>query len=516
MLATVRDFLLYAGYAYSDRIAVRHRDRERTYADLIDRSCALANALYGKGLSQGDRVAVMVQDGLEPIEAYLGCAIGGFVAVAVNHRASALEVGYYLEDSGAKAIVHTKAMAEVLEATGCTGDLLTLSIGGDGPRGFVDYESALALASTTPPAVHIDPGAPAVVGYTSGTTGQAKGAVFTQERQLAVTNTMCAVYRVPMHGATNFTGSLSFIGGLCSLPYPTLRTGGTLRFHGEFDPDRWFAEMAADHTTHTFVPTPMMAPFAERARAHPAVIETLAAAVHSASPAPRPMRAEFAELLGPRYVEVWGMTESLGYAVTSTTPLDRLGRCAADDPLSTVGRPSLGAVVTVVDEARNALSPGSDVGELVIECDWLFTGYWNKPEATAGALVDGRYYTGDLGRIDHQGYVYLTGGRRSEMIITGGMNVYPVEVEQALVAHPDIEEAAVFGVGHDRWGETVAAAVVRRPGSDVSDDDVMSFVRGRIASYKKPTRVYFVDDFPRTTSLKIKKHELRRRLGLSE
>jgi fatty-acyl-CoA synthase len=499
MPETVCDMLLAAGRRYGNHVAVRFNDQERSYSQLIDRATRLANALAGSGIRQGERVGVMVEDRLEPIEAYAACALGGFVAVAVNHRLTSHEASYVLSDSGARALIHTDGVSEVVDTTGAAGEMPVFTIGDVVPRGAVPYEDILARASQVYAPSFVDPAAPSLIGYTSGTTGRSKGAIYTQARQMDAIQMQCILYRMPMYGALAFTGSLSFIGGLNAVVYPTLLLGGVVRFMGPFDPERWFAFMAKDRSTLTFAPTPMVRPFLELAPKNMEVVRNLTAVPHSAAPAPRQDLEQMIEICGDRFIEAWGMTESLGCCLTTTTAEDRRSCEARVFAIST-------------DGAELPLG-SSENGELVAESDVIFRGYWNRPEETAAVLTGDVYRTGDMGRIDAAGYVYLSGGRVSDMIITGAMNVYPIEVETALLSHPDIVEVAVFGVPDQKWGETVVAAVHVRGNARVAEAEVIGHVRTQIASYKKPTRVHFVDEFPKTVSMKIKKHELKTQLG---
>jgi fatty-acyl-CoA synthase len=510
---TVREMLLAAGRRYENHVAVRFNDQERRYGHLIERATQLANALAGAGIQPGERVGVMVEDRLEPIEAYAACAIGGFVAVAVNHRLTFHEASYVLSDSGSRALIHTDGVSEVVDATGVSSEMPVFTIGDDVPRGALRYEDVLAGASKDYAPTAIDPTAPSLIGYTSGTTGKSKGAIYTQARQMDAIQMQCIMYRMPMYGALAFTGSLSFIGGLNAVVYPTFLLGGVVRFMGPFDPERWFACMASDRSTLTFAPTPMVRPFLELGPKNMDVVRNLTAIPHSAAPAPREDLEQMIEICGDRFIEAWGMTESLGCCLTATTAADRR-KCDADDPVLTVGRNTGAARVFAIRDDGTELPLGSsENGELVAESDVIFRGYWNRPDETAAVLTGDVYKTGDLGRIDASGYVYLSGGRVSDMIISGAMNVYPIEVETALLSHPDIEEVAVFGVPDQKWGETVVAAVHVRGDARVTESEVIDYVRTQIASYKKPTRVHFVDDFPKTVSMKIKKHELKTDLG---
>ncbi|MEO5874965.1 MAG: AMP-binding protein [Streptosporangiaceae bacterium] len=258
------------------------------------------------------------------------------------------------------------------------------------------------------------------------------------------------------------------------------------------------------------MPTPLTTGFIEAVRRRPEVLRTLGGVLHSASAMPPDLARELAGVIGGRYLETWGMTET-GAPVTATAPTDWDPDCAADDVYASVGRPAPIASVRVLDSAGRPL-PAGRTGELAVESDTLFAGYHRRPDLTA-EVRDGRWFrTGDLGRLDEAGYVYLT-GRLKEMIITGGRNVYPAEVDQVVRELPGVADAAAFGLPDPRWGETVALAVVPRPGHTLDPAAVTAFVAGRLASYKKPRRVFLVDALPRNAALKVQRHLLRERLG---
>jgi acyl-CoA synthetase (AMP-forming)/AMP-acid ligase II len=217
-----------------------------------------------------------------------------------------------------------------------------------------------------------------------------------------------------------------------------------------------------------------------------------------------------AEAIGDRLVEGLGMTENSGGLVTATTREDYQPSCEARDLVASVGRPVPDASIRILDaEGQPVPNDGETVGEIVMTTPALLRGYWQNPTATADALRDGWYHSGDLGSIDPAGYVYVS-DRRTDLIVSGGMNVYPSEVEQAIISHDGVRDVAVVGALHERWGQTVVAVVVRETGSTLTADDVIEHARTQIASYKKPTRVVFVDELPLTTSLKVKRHEVRR------
>jgi fatty-acyl-CoA synthase len=213
-------------------------------------------------------------------------------------------------------------------------------------------------------------------------------------------------------------------------------------------------------------------------------------------------------LVGDKFVEGYGLTETVGGGC-ATTPADYHPGCLSDDIYASVGRPQPSTFARILDENGQDIPPGSDeVGEVQYECETLFSGYWNRPEETA-EVFDGRaFLTGDLARRDAAGYVYVV-GRKKELIISGGQNIYPAELERVLAGMEGVAQSAIFGVDHPKWGETVAAAVVPKPDTDIDEQAVIDYMRSRLASYKKPTRVLILDALPMNAGMKVQKGRLR-------
>ncbi|WP_433060189.1 class I adenylate-forming enzyme family protein [Dactylosporangium sp. CS-033363] len=464
------------------RVAVRAGGTERTYGDLFDNAARFAGVLSAQGLHPGDRVALMMENRVEALECYLGCLLGGFPAVHVNDRLAPPEVQSIVDDAGVAAFVSYGRSASapvVLEPV---------------------FDAAPLQPRLVPPS------SPAIIGYTSGTTGTPKGVVITQE------NLNRIILHMPVHDGLRpgsrcaFTGSFSFVAGIWGVMLPHLYLGGELSFMAGLPPAEWIDRMIRERSTFTYVPSPLAPAFTEEVRRRPEVLRSLTGVLHSASAMRPEVMRDLVSVIGDRFVETWGMTET-GAPVTTTVPSDWSDSCEADDIFASAGRPAHIAAVRVVDPSGADLPPGEQ-GELLVASETLFAGYFGRPEATAAVLRDGWLHTGDLGRLDKAGYVYIT-DRLKDMIVTGGMNVYPAEVEQALARMPGVAEVAVFGAPDDHWGETVVAAVVRAPGYTFDDKMVVEWCRRHLASYKKPTAVLFLDALPRNAALKVPKPRLR-------
>jgi fatty-acyl-CoA synthase len=463
--------------------------RARSYAELDSRANRLAQGLLARGLHPGDRVAVWLGTRIEYVETYLACAKAGLVVVPVNIRFTAPEARFVLDDSGARALVHERSVADRLD--GAAGGLTLLDVDGPGFDGFV-----AAGADTPPPPPHPDD--LLVIGYTSGTTGFPKGAELTHRSvtHLGLTNALSCRYGL---GSVQVFGlSLSFTATVPAHVLPHLAVGGTSVLLPRWDTERVVAEIAAHRADFVILPGPAIAGFAALAEADPARVGSLRSVLHSASKAPPEQLERLVGAIGPRLVEGWGMTENSGGLLTATTERDYAD--AVPGIFGSVGRAVPGTRVTVVDEAGRPLPhDGTTIGQLVATSGSLARGYWNRPDASEATFGGGVYRTGDLGTVDEHGYVSIV-DRRSDLIVSGGMNVYPSEIERVLAGIDGVVECVVVGAPHERWGQTPVAFVVA-PGRTAPE--LLERCRRGLAGYKLPSRVILRDALPRNAAGKI-------------
>lgn len=508
----VGDLVRHGAARSPDRIAVKMRDgRAVTYAQLDERSDRLANALLGLGLDPGDRVGAWLDDCVEYVELYIALAKAGLVMVPVNGRLRAGEATHPLVDSGARVLFFGDGIAgDVSELEGLE-DVRRVSVSGaDGGVEALDFEDLLARGSAVPPPPP-DPDDLYVIGYTSGTTGPPKGAMLTHRSVLALARLNAISYHLPLYGTAALTGSMAFVATVPAHFITHLLLGGTLVIMGRWDVDSLIATIEREHATFTYIPSPLIAEFCEAARLAPQRWSSLESVLHSASRAAPDKLQLLAETVGGRFVEGLGMTENSGGLITATTREDIEGETEALDLYASAGRAVAESAVRLVDpdSGEPVAADGKTVAELAISSPALMSGYWRRPEASAEALVDGWYRTGDLASIDRAGYVYIV-ERRTDLIVSGGMNVYPSEVEDLIRTMPGIADVAIVGLPHERWGQTVTAAVIPKPGAEIDAEAIIEFCRNGLAGYKKPTSVRFLDDLPRTASLKVKRAEVRK------
>lgn len=497
-----------------DRVAIKMLGGESlTYRELDVRSTRLANALLDRGLEQGDRVAAWLDNCPEYVELYIALAKAGLVMVPINSMFKLGEAEYQVNDSQARAIVFgTRFAPDVVRLAASGGlDLLVEH----GPAG-ADPEALGAIALDAlrasggmdrPPPPHPDD--LFVIAYTSGTTGRPKGAMLTHRSIKNVCRLHTQSYRTPMFSVAAYQANMSFVATVTALIMLHLHVCGTVVITGKVDVPDFLDIVEAERCTFVYVPTPWIKPFTELARRHPEKWQHVKVFVHSASKGDPAELEALAEVVGKRFFEGWGMSEVSGALATGTTEDDIEFGSKADRLYASVGRPVADVVVRVVDEEDNDLPhDGESVGELILQSATLMAGYWNKSDATEAAMRGGWYHTGDLGSIDAAGYIYVT-ERRNDLIVSGGMNVYPTEVEHTISRLEGVADVAVVGVPHERWGQTVVAVVVRAEGAALAEQEVIDYCREHLATYKKPTRVLFVDELPRTASNKVLRRVLR-------
>ncbi len=503
---TIGELLAFACQRHQDRPAIIRGTEVLTYGQLLDRASQLSNAMSGAGLRPGDRVAAMLEDRVQSIEVYVACALGGFAVIHVNDRLAPPEVEHIVTNATVRGFFHTDGRSDVVSRVSGLDELAVFAtIGSNRAPGATDYEALLGTGRRELVLAERRPEDLAIVGYTSGTTGFPKGAMVSQAALTACVKLLPTMYRISPYGRCAFTGTLSFVSGIWGVIYPHLYMGGATTFLHPYTPESWVEHIAKDRSTFTYAPSPLVPGFIDEVRRRPDALDSLESVLHSASPLPADLVRELVDLIGERYVEVWGMTEGVA-PFSATVRGDWRGESVASDVFASSGRAFPSARIRSVDLDGRELGPDEE-GELVVESEILFSGYLDDPQKTAEVITPLGFATGDLGRIDPEGYVYVL-GRKKELIITGGMNVYPAEIEAALLTYPEVLECSVFALPDQKWGEAVAAAIVLRPGSLAREDDVIDHLRSRVAGYKKPTRVFLVESLPRNASLKVLKPEL--------
>ena len=496
-----------------DRVLLKTTDGlVRTYAEFDERTTRLANALLGTGLAPGDRIAAWSGTCPQYFEVYFAAAKAGLVLVPVNSLFTEHEAAYQLEDSGARAIFFEASKADKAALLAERYGLRAMPAFADWNDPDAEYEAFLRSGGTSLPP-EPDENALLVISYTSGTTGRPKGAMVTHRTLKNTARNHAHSYRTPQGSICLYYSNMSFVATVLGLMIAHVFVRGTIVMMVDVDgPESVMDAIGREKITFTFVPTPWIPAMTDLAIRNPDKWQQVRTFVHSTSKAPGHQMRRWAEVVGHRYLEGWGMTEGSGSLFTVTDVDSVLHGSAADDFFASAGPAAFDCVVRVVDEAGADLPhDGTTVGELIVRSPALVVGYWRREEATRAAFRDGWFYSGDLGSIDAAGFVYVT-ERRNDLIVSGGMNVYPSEVEACISEMSEVEEVAVVGGPHERWGQTPVAFVVPRKGIQLDEQIVLEHCGQYLARYKRPSTIVLIDALPRNASQKVLRHVLRERI----
>ncbi|MCC6947559.1 MAG: AMP-binding protein [Bradyrhizobiaceae bacterium] len=512
-LAHIGDVLAMHARMFPDKIGARDLERSMTFREWHRRSCRLANALTGIGLAKGDRVCVLAYNCVEWMEIYAAAALAGLICVPINFRLVGQEIRYIVENCEAKAIIVQDELIDAVESV--RADLPVsasnyIAFGGNRRAGYRAYEDLIAAARDTPPDAVVTPEDCWALMYTSGTTGKPKGAIrshrgsamlsLVTEVELSLTRHDAALLVMPMCHANSlfFFGAFAYCGAPC-----------TVYSRKSFDPEHLVRTLAEGGSTFTsLVPTHyimMLAlPASVRERYN---VDAVTKLMISSAPARRDTKLAIMEYFkNTGLFELYGSTEA-GW-VTMLHPDEQFSK------LGSVGRECVGSrPIRLLDADGNDV-PDGEAGELYSCNGSTFDGYWKLPEKTKEAFR-GEYCTvGDLARRDEDGYIHLV-DRKSNMIISGGENVYPSEVEAMLGAHPKVKDVAVIGMADGKWGERVHAVIIVHGGQTLAESEILEWCKDRIAGYKRPRSVSFIRDeeMPRTATGKILHRVLRERLA---
>ena len=478
-----------------EQIALRLGDETRTYAELDDRARRVARVLHDLGVRRGDRVAVMVPNGIEFFEAAHGAGRLGAITVPVNMHFKADEAGWIVSDSGAAAVVVASALLPALSGV---PDVPRLVVG-DG------YEEAVAEVGEgeVDPVDVIGDGWPTVMAYTSGTTGRPKGVAIGADdfrrraEGVAAGGARWGLGPDDVHLAV---GPL-YHSGPSYWAQMHLALGATVVVTVRWDAEQALAIIERDRVTSThMVPANfqriLALPEATRNRYD---LSSLKLVLHAAAPCPVPLKRAFMDFVGTDKVwEYYGASEGGGTVISPADWLEHPG---------SVGKPFPGNEFVILDDDGAAL-PVGEVGTVWVNPAASSFEYHNDEAKTAASHRDGFFTVGDAGYLDADGYLYLA-DRKSDMVITGGVNVYPREIEECLLMHDDIVDCAVLGLPDDEWGEVLYALVQRTAASTLDQDGVVAYVREHMADYKRPRIVEFVDELPRDPNGKVRKPKLR-------
>ena len=496
-------FLAKAAVAHGDRTALRFDAERISYAELDERVARLAGSLRARGLEHGDRLAIFMRNRPEYLVTIFAAFRAGLCAVPVNAKLHPSELAYILGNAGCAGLVFGEEKAtEALEATATSPVAQLIRVGNDG-RG-VGFDQLIEDGDAATPLAEVGPDDLAWIFYTSGTTGVPKGAMLTHRNLVAMTmNALSDVYGFEPEDVVLHPAPLSHGCGLYALASLARGSDNIIYHQQSFDPAEMLRLVERERVTSIAFMAPTMIVMLLDA---PASIDTssLRSVIYGGGPMHVDIMREALARFGKVFIQIYGQGESpmtISYLRAEDHDIDE------PEALASTGIARTDVEVRLVDEGGNEVEVGAE-GEVCVRGDVVMKGYWNNPEATATALREGWLHTGDIGRFDDRGRLYLL-DRKSDMIISGGTNIYPREVEEALIEHEGVREAVVFGVPDTVWGESVFACVVPATDAMPTEDELIEFCKGQLASFKKPRRVALVESLPKNAYGKVLRRELK-------
>ncbi|SEM77883.1 fatty-acyl-CoA synthase [Syntrophus gentianae] len=495
-------------HTHPERPFLQEDNRRYTNREFNERVNRMAHALLKLGVGRGERVAVLMGNCSEFLEIFFACAKTGALMVPLNVRLAVPELLYILKDCSPRTLFYAEEFSEKvgeIRAALSSGDMpVCFRLGGSDLSPDPPLAGVLAESSGAEPlpaeAVTLDD--PLFIMYTSGTTGQPKGAVLTHGNVLfGAINTVLG-YGINKTYKSLVTAPLFHIGALGAAATPVIYAGGSLLLKTFFSATEALRVICGEKVNYVFA-VPVMFQMMTKSELWPeADFSHVHFFIAGGAPMPVDLIRQYQSEKGVFFAQGYGMTEAL--RLTSLDLEDSIRKAGS------VGKEVFHTEIRIIDNSGKEVAPG-EPGEILVKGPNVFAGYWNVPEATAEVLKDGWFFTGDMGRRDEEGFLYVI-GRKVEMIISSGENIYPAEVERAIKDIPGVKEAAVVGMPDPRRGEVVAAFVLLSRGSRLTEEDLLAGLEGKIAPYKMPKKILFVKDFPRNATGKIMKHELKRQL----
>jgi acyl-CoA synthetase (AMP-forming)/AMP-acid ligase II len=491
--------LTIQSYRHPDKIAIEDDSKRITYRELNDRVNRLVHGFTALGLRKGDIICHLQGNTVEHFELLFAVAKAGMVRMPLAPRGEKSEFIKLVNTFEPHAFLYEQEFSGVVQEISpfikCPRFIF---VGKSSPSATVSYEELGVQSPNTEPDIGVDEGDPFLIQSTSGTTGFPKAALISQGglirraiiRAMDLNNHSRGVYL----GVTALANTASLFYA-CSQLY----LGGTVILRNRFDPIQTAETIREKRVTHLSLVPVMWEKILRLPGLERYDFRSLEIAVSYGAPLHQSTKEKFIQRVSPNLFETFGITET--GPISNLHPRDQLRK------RNCVGLPAMHTRIKIVDENDRELPPKRE-GEIVVRTPYLFIGYFRNPEATAEVFRDGWFYTGDIGILDEEHYLYIL-GRKKDMIISGGYNIYAEELERILAAHPKIRESAVIGVPDEEWGESVKALVVLKTGLDATPEEIIEFCKARLAGYKKPRTVEFVPSLPRSGPGKIAKNTLR-------
>jgi acyl-CoA synthetase (AMP-forming)/AMP-acid ligase II len=509
MLTTLRDLWTLNRRRFPDNLCSVHGDRRYTHAQAITRASQLASALSRLGVQHQDRVGLLAMNTIEWFDYYIACEMYGFIASTVNFRLAPAEMAWIVKDGAPRVLIFEAQYADAVASFRGQVDVQHyICIGGPRPEWAVDYERF--LLSGDPAGPEMTPGPEDIVRllYTSGTTGRPKGVARSQRADMVNAQAIYTAMEFRHASSELIMMPMFHLGGQVMALAMHLG-GGSVHLHRAFDPGEILRTIERERIETTHMAPVMVQAVLDHPDLKKHDVSSLNRICYSAAPMPVTVLKRGLEVFGPVFVNLFGQTES-GHGSVMYAHMHKLDGGEKDiKRLSSVGFENEYVKLRVVDDNGNDC-PVDEPGEIMMQTRAMMSYYWNNGPATVEAMRGGWLRTGDIGKFDEDGFLYLV-DRKKDMIISGGENIYCREVEEALMAHAGVSDAAVIGVPDEKWGESVKAIVIRRPGAAVTEAELIEHCTALIARYKRPKTVEFVTELPRLPSGKVHKPTLRER-----
>jgi acyl-CoA synthetase (AMP-forming)/AMP-acid ligase II len=505
----IHDFLDFFAREQPDAECVVFAGRTFTFGEVRAEADRIANGLVAAGIEPGDRVAILAKNCPEMVSFYFGAFKAGAVPVPLNYRLAPAEWAFIVNDAGARMLIARGEYVGAVDAV--RADMPTvgqwLAIGAPPPSGWQAWDAWLAAQPATAAARHIAADADAYQMYTSGTTGHPKGAVLQHRAVCSNVVQMMPIVNVQAGERYLIVAPLYHAAAAISM-FVALSRGASLYVQEDFVPSEVVRALSEERlVVALLVPAMIQACLVMVPDVAERRYDALRVVIYGASPIAAETLRRAMSIFQCGFAQGFGMTETTAVLTVLTVDDHRHALAERPELLLSAGRPLLGTEVRIVDEQDQPVPTGA-IGEIAARGPQIMRGYWNLAEASAKALAGGWMHTGDAGRLDEQGYLFIE-DRVKDMIVSGGENVYPREVENILFQHPAVADAAVIGVPDPRWGEAVKAIVVVKAGASVTAEALIAFCRDQLGGYKLPRSVDFADALPRNPSGKVLKRELR-------
>jgi acyl-CoA synthetase (AMP-forming)/AMP-acid ligase II len=483
---TLAQLAMKSAAAYPNKVAVKDQYRSLSYKEMIERAHALAAYFHDKGFQKGDRIGILMANRLEHIELDVAVALAGLVKVPLNYRLHPKEHQYMLEDAGLTLIIGDM---ELIDAIG--SDLEVLPVG-------ESYEKVVQSQLGNRFFENVSEDDLFAIMYTSGTTGNPKGVMLSHRNMIAGALSLAIVCEADYDDIIGHVAPLTH--GSNFLSHVAWLYGSTQVVFDKFEPEEFVNDLAKEAVSIIFLVPTMVNLMIQHPRFDPAKLSTLKTINMAGSPIAASKLEQALSLTGPIFAETYGQVEAP--MCITMMPKKELGT-----HLESCGRTGLFVNVKIVDDEGKEVEAG-EIGEIICKGSLVMQGYWNNAQATADTLKDGWLHTGDLGWKSEEGYVHIV-DRKKDVIISGGVNIYPREVEEVLSLHPGVKETCVIGVPDEKWGENIVAYIVQNGTAPVTTDELLTLCIENMASFKKPKEIYLVDELPKSSYGKILKRELR-------